>query len=83
MLPYELEKVLFNRSISKRFLKSDAAPQVEKKSSTFSVFQTLDTGFLYLSPANTLHDCFVADHWYWVWKGSAEVYHSALEKKNR
>ena len=48
---------LTDRSISKRYPKSDNTPLAEK-SSTSRAFHARDTGF-HWSSENTLHDCFI------------------------
>ena len=52
-----------DRSISKRYLKSDIAPWVEK---SLRAFHARDTGF-YWSSKNTLHELFIASSGVRVW----------------
>ena len=60
---------LTDRSISKRYLKSDIATRVEK-SSTSRAIDALDTGF-YWSSENALHERFIASSGDGVWMNNA------------
>ena len=62
---------LTDRSISKRYLKSDIATWVEK-SSTSRAIHALDTGF-YWSSENALHERFIASSGDGVWMTTRQL----------
>ena len=62
---------LTDRSISKRYLKSDIATWVEK-SSTSRAIHARDTGF-YWSSENVLHECFIASSGVGVWMKTLQL----------
>ena len=68
------------RSISKRCPKSDAAPRVEK-SSTSRAFHTHDTEFYWLSE-NALHKHFIAERCCGVWMELLQLTASVEKKKH-
>ena len=69
---------LIDRSISKRYLKSDIATWVEK-SSTSRAIHARDTGF-YWSSENALHECFIASSGVGVWTKTLQLIAKWLKK---
>ena len=68
---------LSDRSISKRYAKSDGAPWVEK-SSTSRAFHAHNTWFYWLS-AKALHERFIAQQWRLSLNENATTHRSALK----
>ena len=69
---------LINRSVSKRYLKSNIATWVEK-SSTSRAIHACDTGF-YWSSENALHERFIASNGVWDWMKNATAHRKAIKK---